>query len=51
MHNLKVCVQAGDFEGSKGLEIASSNVFLVTKIDKILMYDCTTFKEVGKIPI
>lgn len=33
MHNLKVCVQAGDYEGSKGLEISTSNVFLVTKID------------------
>jgi hypothetical protein len=43
MHNLKVCVNGQNFEGSKALELQSSNVFLVTLIDKILMVDSTTF--------
>ena len=51
MHNLRVCVTAEDFEGSRALEIGSSNVFLVTKTDKILMYDCLSFKLCGSIPI
>jgi hypothetical protein len=51
MHNLRVCVNSNDFEGSKSLEIRSSNVFLVTKIDKILMFDNSSFKACGEIPI
>jgi hypothetical protein len=43
MHNLRVCVRADNFDGSKAIEIASSNVFLVTKIDQILMFDSSSF--------
>jgi hypothetical protein len=51
MHNLRVCVNSNDFEGSKAIEIRSSNVFLVTQIDKILMFDSSSFKLCGEIPI
>lgn len=51
MHNLKVCVNAENFEGSRAVEIASSDMFLVTKVDQILMFDSTSFKACGKIPI
>lgn len=51
MHNLRVCVNADDFEGSRAVEIGSSNIFLVTKVNKILMYDSSSFKLCGNIPI
>lgn len=43
MHNLRVCVNSLNLEGATGLELATSNVFLVTNIDKILMFDCDNF--------
>jgi hypothetical protein len=47
MHNLRVCVDDQNFDGSKGLEIISSNIVLVTKVDKVLMYDCDTLQFCG----
>ena len=44
MHNLKVCVNDDNFEGSKGLELIKMNTFLITKIDKVLMFDSDTFQ-------
>lgn len=51
MHNLRVCVNADNFEGQRAIEISSSNVYLVTKVDKILMFDSSSFKPCGSIPI
>lgn len=33
MHNLRVCVDDGIYEGSRAVEIASSNMILISKID------------------
>lgn len=35
MHNLRVCVEGDNFEGSKAIEVVSSNLFLVSKIDQV----------------
>lgn len=43
MHNLRVCIDNNNFEGSFALELKSMNTFLVTKVDKILMYDTDNF--------
>ena len=51
MHNLKVCVQGDNFAGAQSLEIVSMNTFLVSKIDKVLMFDCDTYQPCGEIPI
>ena len=51
MHNLKVCVNNDNLEGSFGLSLESMNCFLVTNIDKVIMYDSDTFQERGRIPI
>jgi hypothetical protein len=51
MHDFKVCVSNENFEGSIGLELKEMNKFLVTKVDKITMYDSSDFKEVGRIKI
>jgi hypothetical protein len=51
MHNVRVCLDSKSFEGSKALELKSMNVFLVTFIDKVLMYDSDTFQYCGEIPI
>ena len=51
MHNLKVCVQGENYAGSIALEIVTMNTFLVSKIDKVLMFDSDTFQKCGEIPI
>lgn len=51
MHNLKVCVNGDDFSGALSLELVSMNTFLVSKVDKVLMFDCDTFQFCGEIPI
>ena len=51
MHNFRVCTDDQNFEGSKAIEIISSNLFLVTMIDKVLMYDCENLQFCGLIPI
>ena len=51
MHNVRVCLAEENFEGSFALELKGMNVFLVTKVDKILMYDSDTFQHCGEIPI
>lgn len=51
MHNLRVQVHDSDFSGSKGIELTTMNTFLVTKINQVLMFDSTTFKQCGEIPI
>jgi hypothetical protein len=43
MHNIMVCVDDQNFEGCKAIEITTSNIILVTKIDRVLMYDCDSF--------
>ena len=44
MHNLRVCVDDQNFEGSKAIEILTSNLILVTKVDQVLMYDQATLQ-------
>jgi hypothetical protein len=51
MHNLRVCLDDNNYEGAKSLEIATSNLMLVSKIDQVVMYDNENYTEVGKIPI
>ena len=50
-HVFKMNVDDQDFEGAKGIELMSMNVFLVTKIDQIIMFDSDTFQICGEIPI
>ena len=38
-------------EGSICLELTTMNNFLVSKIDKIIMYDCETFEELDSVPV
>jgi hypothetical protein len=47
MHNLKILVDDRLFEGCKALEIISSRLLLVTKIDKVIMFDIDSLKECG----
>lgn len=50
-HNFKVTVNNENLEGSKGLEFARWSIFLVTKTDKVIMYDSSTYQQIGEIPI
>lgn len=45
-HDFLVPVVEEDCEGSKGLELKTINSFLVTKVDKIIMYDSETYQEI-----
>jgi hypothetical protein len=49
MHNLKVCVNATNFEGCKGIELVSHNTILVTNLDQVLIFDSETFLKCGNI--
>ena len=51
MHNLKVCVQGDDYSGALSLEIVSMNTFLVSKVDKVLMFDSDSYQMCGEITI
>ena len=51
MHNFKVPMVKENLEGSKGIEFQNLGVFLVTKVDRIIIYDSNTFQEVSEIPI
>ena len=46
-HNFKVPITQENLERSKAIELTSLNVFMVTKIDKVIIYDCETFEYRG----
>ena len=50
-HEYMVNVRSENLEGAKALEIKSMNLFLVTKVDRVVMYDSTSYKHVGDLPI
>ena len=51
MHGFKVPVTYDDHEACLGLELPSMNAFLVTRVDKVVMYDDTTYKAIDEVPI
>lgn len=51
MHNLKVCVQNENMEGAIAIELTKFKVFLVSKFDKVMIYDSENFRQVGQIPV
>lgn len=51
LHNYRVPVVAENLDGSKGLELSNLNVFCVSRIDKITMYDASNFEVKGELPI
>jgi len=51
LHDLRVCINASNFEGAKALEIISSGLFLISRVDEIIVYDNDIYKDCGKIPI
>lgn len=40
-----------NLEGAKLLEIKSMDAFLCSKVDKVIVYDALTFRNLGEIPI
>ena len=40
-----------NLEGSLCLELTTMDAFIVSKIDKIIMYDTETFEELDSVPI
>lgn len=51
MHNLRVCVNDNNFEGSKAIEMPSSSIILVSNVNEVLLFDNENYKEIGKLPI
>ena len=43
LHNLKVCVDEKNYAGSTAIEVPSSDLIIVTKVDTLLFYDNTTY--------
>ena len=50
-HDFKVPISAENLEGSIGVELRSMNCYLVSKIDKVIIYSSINFQELGQIPI
>ena len=50
-HNFNVPVVDDNLEGSIGLELATQNAFLCTKVDKIIVYNSIDFKMMCEMPI
>ena len=50
-HNFKVPILQENLERSKALEITSMNQFMVTKTDKVILYDAETYEQRGELPI
>ena len=50
-HNFKVNVCNDNLEGSKGLEFPSMKLFLISKIDRIMIYDSSNYQYIDEIPI
>ena len=50
-HNFRVTVQKENLEGSKCLELALSDMFLITRTNKIVLYDSNTFQVCGETPL
>jgi hypothetical protein len=50
-HDFKSTISNENFEKAVGLELSSSNHFLVTQIDKIFVLDQETYEIVDQIPI
>ena len=51
VHDFKIPITTENLEGSTGLELKKMKAFIVSKINKIVLYDANTFKEFGTIPI
>ena len=51
LHNYKVNVVDENLEGSKGLELKSMDIFLCSKIDKVVMYDSMTVEQIELVPV
>lgn len=50
-HDFKVPITDENLEGSIGLELPKQNTYLVSKIDKVIVYDSETFTAIDTIPI
>lgn len=50
-HDFLVPATEENCEGSKGLELKTLDAFLVSKTNKIVMYDSETFYEIEELPI
>lgn len=50
-HDFRVPIVPEKLEGSMGLDLATMNTILVTKVDRIYMYNSHDFKCFGEIPI
>jgi len=46
-----VPISTENLEGSIGLELSEMNAYLVSKIDRVAVYDAETFQAVDEIPI
>lgn len=46
MHNLRVQIQGNDYQGSMGLDFSSMNAFVVSNIDRVIVFDSETYNKV-----
>jgi len=50
-HNFKVSVEESNLEGAKGIEYKSMGIILVSHIDKLYVYDKSTYRRIGRVMV
>lgn len=50
-HEFRVPITSENLEGAIGREFTEANIFTVSKINSIDIYDSNSFKKVGSVPI
>ena len=43
MHDLKICLDDKNYAGSTAIEVPSSDLIIVSKVDTLLFYDNTNY--------
>ena len=51
LHNFKVPIHTENLERSRAIELTSLNIFMLTKTDKVCIFDSETFEQIGELPI
>ena len=51
MHDFKTPISYDNLEGATGLELATMNAFLCSKVDKVIIYNAIDFMPIDELPI
>jgi hypothetical protein len=50
-HDFRQTICPDNLEGAKALEFEETNTFVLARLDKLWVYDSSTFEKLDEIPI